>query len=118
MVPLRCKSNIEPYNEFRLVLDRLESVETADGVTVHESCRTTFRNRISRKETSNSNLPPLPPPPPSDSEESATSNSHHRPNRDKEPKKKSCFVCKVPDDGTPYNDGGVGRCQMDSSKES
>ena len=44
-----------PYNEFRLVSDCI----TDGKVTVHNNCRITFRNRISRKESQEMKLPAI-----------------------------------------------------------
>ena len=43
------------FNEFRLVSDRI----TDGKVTVHDNCRITFRNQISRKESQKKNLPTI-----------------------------------------------------------
>ena len=41
-----------PYNEFRLVSDRI----TDRKVAIHNNCRTTFRNRMRRKESQEKKL--------------------------------------------------------------
>ena len=103
----------QPYIEFRQVKDRFEFIDKNVGVRVHESCRTTFRNRIERKEKAVASLPPRPPrePSPPPAEPRRLSREVTRP-------RKACFVCSS-NDGVEkaYNEGGLGRCEKKSAKE-
>ena len=82
------------------------------GVLVHESCRTTFRNRITRKERANANL--LMPP---SREPTPPAGEPRRLSRDDTRCQKVCFVCGMNEDqDKSYIDGGLGRCEKDIAK--
>ena len=106
-----------PYNEFHLVSDRI----TDGKVTVHNNCRITFRNRISRKESQKKQLPEIIEEEPMDesfdqlqcenivcAKRQGTKHYNH------------CFFCnetKRPSDIKTFNDGGLSRCSTISTKE-
>lgn len=100
-----------PYVEFLSAAQRLSSA--GQDVYVHENCRITFRNRITRKEAQSKKLLPS---------SSGTTGSHksnedvasppYRIRRGSLPTKKICFICNVQtaDDSKPFNSGGLGQC--------
>ena len=107
-----------PYKEFKEVKDRLEGVDKKIGAEVHESCGTTFRSRIKRKEEASNQLPPREREPEPEPEPSPVENPLQSPRliRGKRVEKMICFVCNSNKNvELPYKDGGIARCETDSA---
>ena len=107
-----------PYKEFKEVKDRLEGVDKKIGAEVHESCGTTFRSRIKRKEEASNQLPPREREREPEPEPSPVENRLQSPRliRGKKVEKMICFVCNSNKNvELPYKDGGIARCETDSA---
>ena len=95
-------------------------VDTSNFIT-HKSCATHIRTRLGRKQAQSERLPQLLSPVVADEVEVCS-----RENRASRLRRQSyntscvriCFVCQQEsNDKLSYNDGGIGRCELDSSKK-
>ena len=104
----KCLCSQPPYTEFLLAAPRLSKAH--NDINIHENCRITFRNRLSRKEAQSSKL--ISAHSVSTHESSEAVAAAYRTRRGLLPKKQMCFVCneETKYDNKPYNNGGLGRC--------